>query len=206
MTIPEHHQWLPGDDAHDLKLDSYGQQWFSRILEDLRMPLEERIVELLLELPAMPLANGSYSWWPVASRSMADIIEGAGDSSKEENNKCKPNSDQQGQKFVERWNCCLRHPGMLPAWLETIHNTEAAMGSNSNNLFWGMYGPGFTHDLWTNIMYMDHEAVEASCLLADGMVVPVPVDMVDWLNAYSGNSTGFLHWWWGATETCQCMR
>ncbi|SJL16372.1 uncharacterized protein ARMOST_19894 [Armillaria ostoyae] len=162
-TIPERHQWLPGEDAHDLELDSYDQRWFAEILEDMRMPLEERIAELSLE-------------------SMVDIIEGAGASSDEETDKRKPNSVQRGRKFVERRNHRLRHPGTLPTWLETIRNAEAATGTERDNSFWGMYGPGFTHDPRTNIMYTDREAVEASRMLADGAVVPVPVDMADQLN------------------------
>ncbi|KAK0432732.1 hypothetical protein EV421DRAFT_1910720 [Armillaria borealis] len=179
MTIPERHQQLPGEDAHDLELDSYDQRQFAGILEDTRMPLEERIAELLLELLAMPLADGSYPRRPVVSRSMVDIIEGAGASSDEETNKRKRNSVQQGRKFIERRNCCLCHPGMLLTWLETIRNAEAAMGSECDNSFQGMYGPGFTHDLHTNIMYTDHKAAEVSRLLADGAVVPVPVNIAD---------------------------
>lgn len=144
------------------------------------MSLEERMAELSLELPAMPLPNGSYPRRAVANRPMADVIKGVGGSSDEEGtDKRKPNLVQHGRKFVERRNCRLRHPGTLPSWLQTISNTEAATGRERDNSFRGMYGPRFTHDPRTNIMHTDCEAVEASRLLAEGLVVPLPMGVAD---------------------------
>lgn len=51
------------------------------------------------------------------------------------------------------------------------------MGSEQDNAFRGMYSPGFLHDLHTNIMYTDQEAIDTAGYLADGMAVPTPADM-----------------------------
>ncbi|SJL05236.1 uncharacterized protein ARMOST_08602 [Armillaria ostoyae] len=70
------HQRLPKEDLHDEDLDLYDQRQFAGIVEDLRMPLEERITELSRELPVMPLPDGSYPHCAKGNRPVTDIIDG----------------------------------------------------------------------------------------------------------------------------------
>ncbi len=57
---PTHNQHLTAEDKHDSILDSYNQQQFRGIISDKHLMPEERIADLSIDLPTMPLNNGLY--------------------------------------------------------------------------------------------------------------------------------------------------
>ncbi|PBK61981.1 hypothetical protein ARMSODRAFT_981156 [Armillaria solidipes] len=173
--VPRHVQHLRDEDRHDEVLDCYDQRRFGGIIPDERVSLEERIADLSTNLPAMPLANGSYPIRAPDDRPVADIIEGVGPSRENPTNGLRSlNSVQTARLFVERCAKRLRHPGRLPAWLNNFKTKEVFERDNS---FRGMYGPGFTYDPRTNIVYTDREAVDAAGAMAAGLDYPTPSDI-----------------------------
>ncbi|SJK99798.1 uncharacterized protein ARMOST_03109 [Armillaria ostoyae] len=156
-VIPLRLQHLPDEDTHDELLDSYDQRRFGHIITDERMPLEERVADLSTELPAMPLPDGSYP--PGVN----------GDDSPRPSN-----SVQAARQFVDRRARRLRHPGRLPSWLNLFKSKDRSALPERDNSFRGMYGPGFTYDSRTNIIYTDREAVDAASAMADGVVYATP--------------------------------
>ncbi len=175
MLLPRQLQRLPTKDLHDETLDSYDQHRFAGIMGDLRKLLEERIMELSRDLPAMPLPNGSYPRRAKVNRPVVDIIDGVGSSSEEEEGGQPLNSIQHSRLFIEQWMCRLRHLGRLPSWLHAIKHAEGGM--ERDNLFRGMYGPGFAYDPCTNVVYADCEAVDAARSMVEGLGVNIPTDM-----------------------------
>ncbi|PBK96173.1 hypothetical protein ARMGADRAFT_1077683 [Armillaria gallica] len=133
--LPRQTQRLLNKDKHDERLDSYDQRRFGNVIWDERMSLEEWLADLLADLPAMPLANGSYPCLTPANRSFTDLMDGVGSSSDDtpDMNKKLPNSVQRPATMDER-----------------------------DNSFRGMYGPRFTYNPQMNVMYADREAVDAT--------------------------------------------
>lgn len=70
-------------------------------------------------------------------------------------------------------NYHLCYPGCLPVWL---HSVTMDGHTECNNVFYGMYGPGFVYDPWMNVMYADWEAVDAACTMAEQMAMVMPGD------------------------------
>lgn len=150
-------QRLPDEDTHDELLNSYDQRRFGHLITDERMPLEERVADLSTELPAMPLPDGSYPTGMHGDDSPRPL-----------------NSVQAAQQFMERRAQRLRHPGRLPSWLNLFRSKDRSALPERDNSFHGMYGPGFTYDSRTNVMYTDQEAVDAARAMADGVVYATP--------------------------------
>lgn len=91
-AIPRQEQRLPEEDKHDAMLDSYDQQRFRGIIPDEQLSLEERILDLSSDLPAMPLPNGSYPCLPLMKHSYPDIMDSIGSSSDDSRDEKPPNS------------------------------------------------------------------------------------------------------------------
>lgn len=79
---------------------------------------------------------------------------------------------------MEHCNCHLHNPGSLPLWHQIFqHEGHLLASSEQDNSFHRIFGPGFTYDPQTNMMYTDCEVVDVSCALADGVSVPTPSNL-----------------------------
>lgn len=109
---------------------------------------------------------------------MADRLDGVGSSSDDSDAEGKPlSSAQMTSLYFERRARRLRHPGRLPLWLNTFTHQGPAPYDKRVNSFQGMFGPGFTYDPRTNIMYTDREAVDVARALAEGYEFLIPPNM-----------------------------
>ncbi|PBK82269.1 hypothetical protein ARMGADRAFT_1038729 [Armillaria gallica] len=117
-----------------------------------------------------------YPQLPLAKRSFPDIMDSVGSGSEDDGTPMDVVA--QANLFVAWCNRRLCNLGRLPLWLHTYQPEGLPRAPDKqDNSFWGMYGPGFMYDLQTNIMYTEHEAIDAARALTDGIKVHIPLNI-----------------------------